>query len=98
MTQLEGQMSASAGLARQALDELRSTRSSAAAPQFGAAAVALDRFMAIHKEIITLSRRNREVRSFGLVAGPQAHSDGRMRGAIAGARAALAKHEFTATR
>ena len=98
MTQLEGQMTASAVLARKALDELRSTLSSEAASQLGAATAALDRFMSIHKEIITLSRRNSEVRSLALSLGRKRTVTAECEAHLQALAEALAKHEFTATR
>ncbi len=98
MTQLEGQMTASAVLARKALDELRSTLSSEAAPQLSAAAAALDRFMSIHKEIITLSRRNSDVRSLALSLGRKRTVTAECEAQLQALEQALAKHEFTATR
>ena len=49
--------------------------------------------------LVTLSRRNSNVRSLALVAGPEAHGDRRMRRLLLHAlEEALAKHDFTATR
>ena len=91
-------MTASAVLARKALDELRSTLSSEAAPQLSAAAAALDRFMSIHKEIITLSRRNSDVRSLALSLGRKRTVTAECEAQLQALEEALAKHEFTATR
>ena len=59
MTKVENRMKELAGTARAALEELH-------AP---AAAEALDRFMAVNDEIVTLSRRNSNVRSLALSLG-----------------------------
>jgi hypothetical protein len=98
MTQMEGQMTASAAVARKALDELRTALSSQAALQLGAAADALDRFMSIHKEIITLSRRNSDVRSLALSLGRKRTVAADCEAQLQALEEALAKHEFTATR
>jgi negative regulator of replication initiation len=98
MTQMEGRMAASEALARKALDELRTTLSREAAPQLGAAAAALDRFMALHQEIITLSRRNSEVRSLALSLGRKRVVTAECEAQLQALEETLAKHEFTATR
>ena len=98
MTQMEGQMTASAVLARQTLDELRSTLSPEAAPHLRAAGAALDRFMSIHKEIITLSRRNSDVRSLALSLGRKRTVSAECQAQLQALEEALATHEFTATR
>jgi hypothetical protein len=98
MTSMEEQMTASASMARQALDELETTRSPAARSAAAAARGALDRFMAVHQEIIALSRRNSEVRSLALSLGQKRKVTAECEAQLQALEEALAKHEFTATR
>ena len=63
-------MAASATEARKALERAEGgTSARAATRQLAAAIAALDRFIAIHKDIIALSRRNSDVRSLALSLG-----------------------------
>jgi len=98
MTRMEGQMSASAAVARRALEELKAALTSAAEPQLAAAVAALDRFMAINGEIITLSRRNSNVRSLALSLGRKRIVTAECEDQLRALEEALAKHEFAATR
>jgi hypothetical protein len=98
MTRMEGQMTASAAIARKALEDLKAALPPAAAPQLAAAASALDRFISIHTEIITLSRRNSEVRSLALSLGRKRIVTAECEDQLRALEEALAKHEFTATR
>jgi hypothetical protein len=98
MTRMEGQMDASARAAGKALDELKTTLGPAAGPQIAAAGAALDRFMTIHREIITLSRRNSDVRSLALSLGRKRVVTAECEDRLRTLEEALAKHEFTATR
>ena len=98
MTRMEEQMTASAAVARKALEELKAALTPAAAPQLAAAGAALDRFMAIHAEIITLSRRNSDVRSLALSLGRKRVVTAECEDQLRALEEALAKHEFTATR
>ena len=91
-------MAASASAARRALDELRSGSASAAAPHLAAASGALDRFMKVHAEIITLSRRNSEVRSLALSLGRKRMVTAECEARLQALEEGLTKHEFTATR
>lgn len=59
---------------------------------------ALDRFTAIHKEIIKLSRRNSEVRSLSLSLGRKRTITAQCEDRLRALEEALAKHQFTATR
>ena len=91
-------MTVSAADARKALDELRAIVSPQAAPQLVAAAAALARFMSVHKEIITLSRRNSDVRSLALSLGRKRTVTADCEAHLQALEEVLAKHEFTATR
>lgn len=98
MTRMEGQMTASAVVARKALADLKAALTPAAGPQLAAAGAALDRFMAIHTEIVTLSRRNSDVRSLALSLGRKRVVTAECEDQLRALEEALAKHEFTATR
>lgn len=98
MTVMETQMTAAAGRAQKAVDELRGMLPSTSGAQLGAAAAALDRFLSIHKEIITLSRRNSDVRSLALSLGAKRKVTAECEAHLQALEEALAKHEFTATR
>jgi hypothetical protein len=97
MTVMETQMTAAAARARKSLDELRGMPSTPSA-QLDAASAALDRFLSIHKEIITLSRRNSDVRSLALSLGEKRKVTAECEAHLQALEDALAKHEFTATR
>lgn len=97
MTEMEAQMSAAAARARTALDELRGLGATSKV-HLDAASVALDRFLSIHKEIITLSRRNSDVRSLALSLGEKRNVTAECEAHLWALEEALAKHEFTATR
>jgi hypothetical protein len=98
MTRMESQMTASATAARRALEELQAALPAASAPQVATAAAALDRFMAIHAQIIALSRRNTEVRSLALSLGREHLVTAECEDHLQTLEDALAKHGFTATR
>ena len=68
MSRMEDQMSALDQAARGALGQLKAQIPSAG-PAVGSAMTALDRFKAVNKEIVTLSRRNSNVRSLALTLG-----------------------------
>ena len=91
MTRMEGQMMASAADARKALDELRATVSSRAAPQLDAAAAALDRFHVRpqgDRHAVTAQQRCAVAR---VVPRPKADGDRRLRSAVAGPRGSPGK-------
>lgn len=98
MTVMETQMTAAAARARKSLDELRGMLPSIPSAQLDAASAALDRFLSIHKEIITLSRRNSDVRSLALSLGEKRKVTAECEAHLQALEDALAKHEFTATR
>ena len=98
MTVMETQMTAAADRARKLLDELRGMLPSTPGAQLDAAAAALDRFLSIHKEIITLSRRNSDVRSLALALGEKRKVTAECAVHLQALEEALAKHAFTATR
>jgi hypothetical protein len=98
MTRLEGRMTAAAGIARKALDDLKAAVPSAALPGLDAARAALARFMTIHEEIIGLSRRNSNVRSLALSLGRKRTIAAACEEQLRAFEDALSRHAFTATR
>jgi hypothetical protein len=98
MTRMEAQMAAAAGTVRKTLDELKRLTGAKASAQLTAVVAAFDRFEDTNREILTLSRRNSEVRSLALALGRKrtvtAIADAQLRGL----EEALAKHAFTGTR
>ena len=98
MTRLEGHMTAAALVAGNAVDELGRTLPPAALPQLDAARAALSRFLAIHGEIITLSRRNSNVRSLALSLGRKRTLTAACEEQLQAFDTALSRHAFTATR
>jgi hypothetical protein len=98
MTRMEQRMTALEVTAQKALDELKGQLGASGGPQLAAASAALEHFKGSHREIITLSRRNSDVRSLALSLGRK-----RMVAAVADDQLraledALGKHAFTATR
>jgi hypothetical protein len=69
MTRMEQKMAASEKQARLAMTQMRALLPTASRPQLTAAENALDAFITVHAEIITLSRRNSDVRSLSLSLG-----------------------------
>ena len=98
MTNMEQQLTASATSAGKALDELRVALPAAAAPQLDAARAALTRFMAIHGDIITLSRLNSNVRSLALSLGRKRTVTAACEEQLQALETALAQHALTGTR
>jgi hypothetical protein len=98
MTRMETQMAASAARARKALVELRGMLPSTSRAQLDMSTAALDRFLSIHKEIISLSRRNSEVRSLALSLGKKRKVTAECDAHLQALEEALATHQFTATR
>jgi hypothetical protein len=98
MTRLEAQMTAAEGTVRKALDDLTPLIGEQASAQLAAATAAFGRFRDIHREILTLSRRNSDVRSLALSLGQKrmvtAIADDQLRAL----EETLAKHAFTGTR
>jgi hypothetical protein len=66
MTRIEARMTASEAAARKTLASLAAVVSAPARPRLAEATAALDKFMAVHAQIIGLSRRNTNVRSLAL--------------------------------
>jgi hypothetical protein len=98
MTRMEGQMAASEAAARKAIAGLRAALPDDPGGQLAAALAALDRFTAINREIVTLSRRNSNVRSLALSLGEKRVATSACDDQLRTLETALAKHEFAATR
>jgi hypothetical protein len=97
MTQLEQQMAASEDKARRALRDAAQLKAELK-PALDAAGAALTRFMAINSQIVTLSRRNSNVRSLALALGRKRTLTAACEGSLRALSARLAKHDFPATR
>jgi len=98
MSRMEAEMAASEAAARKAVDTLKGLLPAAAGPPLAAAAAAVDRFTAINAELVTLSRRNSNVRSLALSLGRKRTVTAECDDNLLALEAALAKHDFTATR
>ena len=98
MSRMEGEMAASQAAARKTLDSLKALLPPAAALRLAAAAAALDRFNTINAEIVTLSRRNSNVRSLALSLGRKRTVTAECDDTLHALEDALSKHDFTATR
>ena len=98
MSRMEMEMAASDAAARKALDTLKGLLPPAAGAQLAAAATALDRFNAINADLVTLSRRNSNVRSLALSLGRKRTVTAECDDSLDALEDALAKHDFTATR
>jgi hypothetical protein len=98
MTDMEREMAVLEATARDALSALSQLIDPKARPRTAAAAAALDRFAAISKELVKLSRRNSNVRSLELSLRPKpaltAACDDRLRVLLD----ALGNEKFAATR
>jgi hypothetical protein len=98
MSRLEAEMAAAERAARSAVDQLRTRLPASAAPEIAAALTALDRFMTINGEIVTLSRRNSNVRSLALTLGRKRTLTAQCQDQLQELEETLAKHQVTATR
>lgn len=98
MTRLEGEMRASEAVARKSLEELRMATSPAAGLHLAAATAALDAFVVRNREIVTLSRRNSNVRSLALSLGRKRTVTAQCEDQLQALEQALAEHRFSATR
>jgi hypothetical protein len=98
MSRMEAEMAASEAAARKALDSLKVALAPGAAPQLAAAVAALDRFTAINAELVTLSRRNSNVRSLAMSLGRKRTLTAECDDILHALEDALARHDFRATR
>jgi hypothetical protein len=98
MTRMEKTMAASVAAARKAVEALKGPLPPAASPQIAAAVSALDRFTAINTDLVTLSRRNSNVRSLALSLGKKRTVTAECDDLLQALEDALATHHFSATR
>jgi hypothetical protein len=98
MTRMEQRMAASEKQARTALAQMPPLLPAASRPQLTAATNALDTFMKVHVEIITLSRRNSDVRSLSLSLGRKRMVTAQCDDQLRALQESLAKHSVGATR
>ena len=98
MSRMEMEMAASVAAARKALETVKGLLPATAGAQLAAAATALDRFNAINADLVTLSRRNSNVRSLALSLGRKRTVTAECDDSLQALEDALAKHDFTATR
>jgi hypothetical protein len=98
MTRLEGEMRASAEVARKSLEELKAATGPAAGPHLAAASTALDGFLARNKEIVVLSRRNSNVHALALSLGRKRTVTAQCEDQLRALDQALEEHRFNATR
>ena len=98
MSRMEGEMAASEAAARAGLDTLKALLPPAAGTRLAAAADALDRFKMTNAELVTLSRRNSNVRSLALSLGRKRTVTAECDALLLALEEGLATHDFTATR
>ncbi len=98
MTSLEKRMATSEKAARSALQALAGLIQPASRPQLAAATAALDRLMQINTQIISLSRRNSNVRSLALSLNQKRKVTASCEESLRALRDALSKRGFTGIR
>jgi hypothetical protein len=98
MSRMETQMATLEAAARRDLRTLTALAPPGSGPGLAAAEAALDRFNALNAEIVSLSRRNSNVRSLALTLGRKRTLTAACDDSLQGLADALEKHEFTATR
>jgi hypothetical protein len=98
MTTLEKQMQASEAGVRSAVEMLGNSVSRESQSRIAAATAALDRFMAVHAEILALSRRNSNVRSLALTLGQKRTLAAKCEETLRALQDALAKRTVGGTR
>jgi hypothetical protein len=98
MTRMEAEMASAEMNAQTSLDALRGMLPPSARPHLDAAAAALDRFTKINREIVTLSRRNSNVRSLALSLGRKRTITAECDDRLQALQDALSRHELKATR
>jgi len=98
MTRLEEQMAASEAAARASLEELSSLLGPAGRKELDAAREQLERFAATHRDLVSLSRQNTDVRSLAVSLGNKRELTAACDAALVALQDSLAKRGFRATR
>ncbi len=98
MTQMESRMTAFEEEARRLLKRLPPLLTDGAVRPLADASTALEQFVNINREIVTLSRRNSNVRSLALTLGRKRTVTAACEEHLRALDEALSRHEFTATR
>ena len=98
MTRLEARAARAQAEARRAMAGLAGVVTPESRPKLSAAAMALDRFIAVDAEIVTLSRRNSNVRSLALSLGQKRTLTAACEERLQALQDALARRGFTGTR
>jgi hypothetical protein len=98
MTRLERRMASAEAAARAALESLRSLAQPGSRAKVADAAGALDRFMAVHAQVMALSRRNTNARSLVLSLDQKAPLVKACEESLRQLRESLAKHGYTSSR
>jgi len=98
MTRLEKRAADSEAAARRAIVAIAALVPPTSRPQVAQVAGALDRFIAVNGEIVTLSRRNTNVHSLALSLGEKRTLTAACEESLRALQDALAKRGFTATR
>lgn len=98
MTQMENQISALEEKARRTVERLPPLLTSGSAKPLADASAALERFVTVNREIVTLSRRNSNVRSLALALGRRRTVTATGEDQLRALDEALSRHEFRATR
>jgi hypothetical protein len=97
MTRMEAEMAGAAARAQAALEPLTRLLPPVSGP-LAEARVALDRFMAVHAEILDLSFRNSNVRALALALGRKRTVAANAEAQLIAVEETLKSHQFTATR
>ena len=98
MTEMEKRMTAAEAAARRALQSLGPLVAPAGRPRLAQATAAFDRFMMLHAEIVSLSRRNTNVRSLALSLGQRRTLTAACEESLQALQDALAKKSLGGTR
>lgn len=98
MTDLEQRMAAAEAHARDALRGLEGLVAPASRQHVAAANASVDRFMELNRQIVTLSRRNTNVRSLALALGQKRTLTASCEEDLRALQGALAQRDFKATR
>jgi hypothetical protein len=98
MTRLEQQMAGEASAARRTVEDLTRLVRPEARPKLAVAVAALDKFSGLNTQIVSLSRRNSNVRSLALSLGQKRNLTAACEDSLRALQDALGKRGFTGTR